>query len=1850
MTSTALLSSVNQWADQHGVLTKALAFAQAIGAPSEPIFAGSLAFLGDPETLEVLDDWAVDSIVPAELAELSVAAQTSIPPHATIVSRGQVKTAYAKDFRDAPVAAMLCAQLPLAIRGSSKDIACLRLYLLVKAMEQPSEAHVRAAAKYVVRFLEERSTYPNATAWIAQMAGASRYFTTYETGIREGAKTFKAEIQADQAAHKRQSAGTKFADLLQAIAEGRLQTAPASPPRIAVPNSEEWRFALAELVAGESELQIQELTALASEDDDEDAPTEIAILKEAPTPEHRFRLGLGLHLQTQTERNVLAYSWDRLRPDELEHHSSLIEHWLATDDVHLQLMAAIASLAIPSRSSVEVTCSMPLSGSPTDSRWVLDVPSGKLLRQPNRPSQRFRVSSANRGWVRDLATTNELRLSQRVHTALQNAVKKNPKALTLGELWEDGESPQSKFERLCGAAPGLQRVTQGMLKATADQLVFNATDDAVFTRMLLTPYQALKPAAGSYAAWTVGATDAALAKLAIDLQPPLDAPQSDNGLGSEIDPDDRQIQVAFAQAATRLENLLEAQGAAGPAAWWDLHNAITIYSVVTLLACTGARPATSIFECLQDFDLDSAHPRLFIDDKVILDSRIGRWGRIVPLPPQALEVMQKLYLPHFRWLIDRMREVGKENTDFANLASAMAMHLVDGDRPKIPLFFLLKRAPKLHIVEVSESEIEASGCFDWPLPCNLFRHRLATRLRTSGAAEEYVAAQLGHAEAGTDVYGSVSPRCWADDETGWRQALVAAVQPLSIPIVDFRPPALKVAPAVSNFQRYLAVGHYGSEARRHERASTQPLAQAAALATIKDRIAAELNSTGIPGLAISLNAFPATLTDDQIGFLNQQDFWTDLGRSMFSTSSNTPRPNHSIWFQTFEDFRAKLFQDSYALKRDRILVHKPRSPRFAFSKDSLHAERKLVELRKQLDKVFDAVPTYRRSLKLKSVLNALDLALTSFVSDSGFLAQVASGNPKGFQAHVRDNTLYLARQPGREEKHSPAFAWHCVPARSAPSVLDVLSSSRKLETAKVPDELATFARQAETTLGLDPERLKDTDQLIKKIANLVDHHNRLVLPGIASSARNGEIASWSLDAYALARAASGKQVDALKVAQLAEPEPELDLDELDTNSPSISVTVGSREEEESLMKFVRSQLAEFEKVTKGKNWSDRKRLVAATNIHRELSLKKESVSSSVQLLVSWVLQMLREKGPAGKMLRSSSIRTYIALLARAFLDYGRSVNLLEADEDDIEDFYFKVLTRPVQKVSGRQAHEGKERRQDELAVLGRLREFHRFLEKVYGAESPDWSALGEDLTSSQVSAQIITPREYEIALEALCPPGSSFDHDAYLEALLLILGYRFGLRSGEAITMARQDLVSIKGGFVVLVSGKHKALKSYAGRRQVPLLGDLTPHEAAVVEGWMLHWETLDLRKDAPLFPSAINPRVPTRLHEHRLRVVTALRMATGCDRITFHHARHSFASLMFLRIVAPDLIPGLPGMNARWIWGATEVQKQLLGRAGITRRSPWALSLMLGHSHPRTTLVSYCHFAHEFANARTMKNKNDFLLPKAGRAGALSERDINLMAAMAHQAASFCIVRRPKRTNRTPQDVLLFLETLARGMRPSRAGWLCEFKQSETDFMMSHLAHLTHDPGRIPAINDDPVREDSRLGQVIKGPSAMRWQELRDVFANKDLPPLDGRDAIYQVGGPLQILLWLDEHFYTLKGVMDTFGWEQSDFEMFIPPSGSQTSSALAKEYGWPLSTTLAATGTRKMHVDVGRYPTVSKKSNTIKRDFVPMSEQKDRVGVSVRQTFEPSATDSMKRQPVGLRERADLVRIWLAIHLRSD
>lgn len=1661
--------------------------------------------------------------------------------------------------------------------------------------------------------------------------------------MAEAAKALKSKLKQGKGVIKNVTAGTTFADALQAIAERRPERLDPIPQRVPAPEaigetsepgSAEWRSALLDL---DLPLPPEKILSLPpSRDDDEDEePTEIVVFREPPSAEHRYRVGLGLQLETQAQRNRIPYAWDRLRPDEIDCLFKTIDCWLSKPED--QLLGAISTLALATGRSIEVVCSTPIADTPTDSNWILDLSAGRLARPPSRPLNRAAAPEPTRTpggvvkrWVRQLAQAQELSLSTRLLASLVSAREHCPTAKVLGDLWNSPSSPQATFDRRCSQTPGLERISQGMLKATADQLVFNEVQDSVFCRLLLTNDLALRPSACSYAAWTLAQANTQTAALARqNVTSSSEITGEANGLGSEIDPDDENIREALSLANARLAQMLSPPNDEKSPEWHEVHNAITVYCVVLLLACTGARPTKSVFETLGDFDLE--RKRLFIDDKVVQESKPGRWGRIVPLPEQGVALMTQLYLPYLEWLNGRLASHASKNTDFEDLSQAISSQLERRNMPAIPLFFLITRSPDLRIMEVSESAIEASTLFDWPLPANAFRHRLATHLRQQRASEDLAAAQLGHAEAGTDVYGSTSPRCWVDDEAGWREALAKALRPIAIAPVRFKAPGCDVANEKSTFRLFLFAGNFGSRARSTARTDTRKQASAQALRQIHEKIANWLSEAPNPELHIAPKAFPDRLSDEQIGFLAATDRWTELGRDMLYIDGRTPRANHSIWFDTYEQFRSNACRDTYSAQSDRIVLKRKQGSRFSFARDALHADSRVHALREGLDQAFDAFPAYVRSLADHSVLTAMDMALNSMVSDIRFLKLIEPKLKDSLQLHSRDSVAYMARDRRREEHDKPPFAWHCVPARSVAGLLALKESQGRDPTSPlVPRALTAFARKVELTLGLPVGSLKDRHQLIKVVADLVHDHNQLHLPGIVAAARRGDLATWSLNVYSQGRSFFGTYAYNLKEAP--QPDSTSFLTSAPIEKPTLQLGPGDRKAEEALLKEVRRALRDFENAANGKNWSDRQRKVAATLIERNLSsATRQSTDATVgitlQLLVAWILNMLREPGASGKDLRASSVRTYLSLLASGFLDYGRDVDLLEADEEEIEHFYSRVLSRPVDEAHRRNAHDGQGRRQDEYAVLSRLRDFHTFLERKYGVDSPDWSALGEDLTSSQVSAEIITPTEYEVALRALCFPGSLFNRDAYLEAFLLILGYRFGLRSGEAISLARRDWVKLHNGCVVLVSGTHKTPKSKAGRRQIPLLGSLTEHERAVIEGWMVYWDDLRLpSRDAPLFPSLANTKIPARVNEHRFHVIQALRSVTGSDRLTFHHARHSFATLLSIRLLAPDSVSEFNGLSSESFWGPTDVQSQLLGAIAPTRRSAWALAVTLGHAHPETTLVSYCHHIHDWANVRVITDRSkQFVL------GGQAQQTFQLVdikfAGSCNAAPKFAsIARRSSKTAITASDVVQFLERLSHGLRPSRAGWLLGLDASVVDSLMKQLARF--DVTQAEDGLDVPVCVQSVLGQMLGSVSALRWSELHKLVGKAALPPPGGPSALWQLSGARQIVLWSREHFEHVHAMLNSMGWSQADFDLFSPLAPTPHADKLARQYGWPLTSPVSSLGTKLIQVDVGRHP-IGDPGHT--------AQVKDRVAMVVS----PTHPD--------LRDRKELILVWIAIHLRT-
>ncbi|MDI1269385.1 MAG: hypothetical protein PSV40_09840 [Polaromonas sp.] len=1803
--------------------------------------------------MAILDAWQFAPAFPKELLKLSDAVARKAPPYGGQISAGRIVDNFEGAVTRTPIAAMLCAEVGAHLLDSDRqDIASLRLYLLIKSMELATAGyqatpHLLNACKQVRKTLEEPTSSRDGLGLIRYVSPANEHFGTFEASLKEASGRFKLHIESNEKEFDTPSATSKFADNIEAVASGRptkLVPLTASPsPQTSIATSTFWEKAVSDEDIGTE--AIESTFSLADEalgDPEAEYTLEAVVFVTPPSPSHSYRLGRGLHLQSQADRNHIPNAWNRLRPDEIHNLQLLIPQWISSEE-H-SLLGVIAGLAIATQKSIESACSIAISQAPVDSRWVLDLQGGRLLRYPNRPALRARAAEVNERegihgvtWLRPLADVQVLTLEPNLHQVLRAAAGEKPSADQLGNLWNKKSTPQAEFNRLCMGMPELARVTQGLLPNTTEQLIFNATEDSTFARMLLSTDDWARPAAASYASWTLAQANSIIAGLScgINVQPGELA--ETNGLGSELDPIDALLQAEFAHAAQKVKDALELEPA-HPDAWIEAHNNISGYMVAALLAGTGARPVNSVFEHRNDFDLEGA--RLFLDDKSFDLKENGRWGRIVPLPSVLVELMQFLYLPYLAWLQAQLASHGASSEEYTELADAISRILQGTANALTPMFFLLKRTNKLRIVEVSERGLSKFAVFSWSLPWNIFRHRMATRLRTLGCEEELIAAQMGHAETGADTYGPYSPRCWVDDEAGWLAALESCVGLLKIEPIRFRTPSFSPTALPSDFRRFFLAASFGSGARRKDRELVKTRAHLEAEEFLISKVKAHLNVKGAEGLKLD-DKFPELLTDEQLNFLSSTDFWTPLGLEMLFTSKKTPRPNQLDWYEAYEEFRLRVSAGSFVPHQDRLRVRKPVRDRAVFPAGTMTAERTLKRLREELTQTFATTHPSHRSLKLKGLLVALDIALNSSVSDNSLLCMISASESSKLQLYKRNANVFVARPPDRTEPHSSHFSWVCVPARSVPCIADLMEAKGKEHKSEVlPEKILGFIRAAERELGLSPFSITDRKTLIRKVADIVNSANQLLLPGIVAGVRRGQVTSWSLNVQALARAVVCKRpvcAEAL-AGTPADGAGETWSSRSGFGFLAINQTIKGGKNDREMLAGIRNALTVFQEAVKDTaNESPDREKAAATvkSLHAE---QGRQTSPNIQLLTVWIIRLLTDKGAAGGWLRASSIKKYLSLIAPGFLDFGSELNLLEAGEEEIEEFYKRVLFRPVAVNARNQEPDLEGRRLDELSLLGRLREFHHFIEREYGAESPDWSTLGEGLTSSMVSAELILPIEYQHALLAICPLNAHLDRQSLMGGMLLVLGYRFGLRSAEAISMARNDWIEIKQAVVVLVSGKFKASKSNAGRRQVPLLGSLTDHEHAIVGRWFEYWASLGLPDvSAPMFPSSEDLKKPALVDGPRRRVVEVLRIATGSAGLTFHHARHSFACNVALRVLHPELLPQYPHLCADWLWGADSVRKQLLGVTRTTRRSPWAVSVVLGHAHPATSLGSYLHFIHDWANHRVIeKQPEKFRIAAKYKLPRCLDLDELAMSQMDHPVPVPPLL--PSKTvPRKPEAIVRYLQLLSREIKPDRAGWLCGFDEADTEYLIEGLSPLR---ASYPMLGLNPGKP--QLARLVSVPTSARWNALGKMLHGCSLPQPAGREAMWQIADARQILLWLPEHFELLSSMLASLQWNESFLNFYKPKTRAYTTGLLANERKWKLlSTHIPSTKEnvqkskhrsdhpdeeKRFQVEVGRYPTKS---------GLHFYNATDRIAV----------VPAPGIAPVG--DRAELILLWIALNL---
>lgn len=325
-------------------------------------------------------------------------------------------------------------------------------------------------------------------------------------------------------------------------------------------------------------------------------------------------------------------------------------------------------------------------------------------------------------------------------------------------------------------------------------------------------------------------------------------------------------------------------------------------------------------------------------------------------------------------------------------------------------------------------------------------------------------------------------------------------------------------------------------------------------------------------------------------------------------------------------------------------------------------------------------------------------------------------------------------------------------------------------------------------------------------------------------------------------------------------------------------------------------------------------------------------------LRDWAIFALqREKGWVSIGYSPSTIGPYLKMLGEVMQDCDLS--LYDAPASALEDH----VNAAVKGLNGRA----------QIDAIKALRSFERFA----NAQRQDLLEFElDDIVPGQtVAAEIVLPGAFERARASLEKAGDTEACD------VLVLMFRAGLRIKEALGLRVGD-VSISGSRVELIveANPERPLKTKTSRRILPLdvliVGDemnrlrdrVSRRRSACVKG-----------AEAWLFGPAlaISPPDPGSAAK---RIGAALRAAAGSERVRHSHLRHSFASYLLATMMLPQdaAEPAVPPALATVISPARFrlVADRLLGEARLGSGALHAVSQLMGHTGPGTTIGSYCH------------------------------------------------------------------------------------------------------------------------------------------------------------------------------------------------------------------------------------------------------------------------------------------------------
>lgn len=1153
------------------------------------------------------------------------------------------------------------------------------------------------------------------------------------------------------------------------------------------------------------------------------------------------------------------------------------------------------------------------------------------------------------------------------------------------------------------------------------------------------------------------------------------APVSEaNGLGSLLDPLDDMLTAAIQVAAESVNRARSGDDVL------RFHNLFVAYQVVALLAATGGRPIRDPFERYAHFSMSGQC--VFLADKLTGGARSGR---LLPVPAAVTSMVSGEYLRHLQLVADAIR----------GIAPALATEigrLCDPDaEAQMPFFFLLGvEKGQLVWKSVSESEIDDFDLFDWPLPLNLFRHRLAIRLRLMDVDPEIIDALLGHAELGSATHGDESFRIWNEDMDRVRGPLNELFARLGFPPARSwdRAPEMAARPEITASGHGIGPTTFGSASRAQARRANQRQAVREARAIIRE-----------------------TLQRRSLGDLGDEEV-TKLAGRLVRNGKGLPHAygylRYACLLKQAERVR-RVSGRRIRFRRRYLATGEGMAPFNELAPRATTLYEKAMAWLEETSPRFDAL---RPGKRMSAALAVVGLVLESRITDPTLLQRALHGTH--CRLVVKNDRAYLEYWldspeegnvvpdiPVRRYPVSPRVAWLLDRSVQDGNVV-------KADAMAIPPILAGLAvvvRKAR--LAGDGMNLA---ALVDALARIVDQVNAMTLPGVVAGYLGGRVESYSLYWHEWLRVRWGEYREIPERLDMTTEPDAATVPGVQATRPASHLL---QEDAERFLSAVRGVLVAA--MEGGPRAVDRRALQAA--IRKELSTQGHALSSSIQALASWTIHLLgRSKGR--QKLAPGSVLRYFTALAGVFERVAYDVDLAACDEDELTQLYDDLL--------------GQSTARDLHYVSRRVIEFHRWARGQYGLSEPDWSELPHVDARVSVDAGVITEGDYLRAHQVL--EKSTGIPVAHVQAagFLLICAHRFGLRKKEALGLTRADWVAIGDAHTVLVRDNPlRRLKRTSSRRLVPLVYGLTREEREIVRKWLGRAEAVH----GDNLAGALFCNDDGSLQDWRPIVdlaMAALKLASGNPASTLHRARHGAAN----RVMC-DLL-GRPLQHWAPLWagnptGPDAVADLLLGSQGATRRAPWALARYMGHGRPGTALRSYLHFLGDMVEERIPLNHSD-----------PSPIERLTTAVRLEEFAAFCPVVRGLHGHAqadvekpTVAKVLGLMRLLARGRDVEQAaGWLSVEANWAREVVrvctqVGDVIRLSPKGGRPPS--GDPLEYLTRLREDawarLLAAASTPGNPLR--VAESGFPPAG--QLAWMVGPTRQVVAVKDGQFALLKSVL---------------------------------------------------------------------------------------------------------------------